>query len=325
MAKRASFSAISGKQSVAPAAAKPVVEQQAERSLPVVEVVVEEPDVPVIHTHEVLPNESVPEPDKQEETILEPEELIEEELDGSEEQQREAREEHDVRDMPVAEQSEPEQDFDIPSMAPAPAMTQKKEVEIADLFHKVEPESSEQHIDIEDTGETQESAFPEITLTENEGMKPGVFWAIAIVVATLIIGGALIAVKRGALGRSVIPMLAKPTPTSAPTPTVLVTPTPTMPAVSKKDIKISVLNGGGVKGAAGDMKKLLEAKGYIVASTGNAPDFTYDKTAITVKFGKEDLLTVLGADIGSEYPLGTTSATLSKSSAVDAQVIVGKK
>ncbi len=326
MAKRASFSAISGKQPTAPVVSKPVVEPEPQRSIPVVEVVVEEPDVPVVTRDEPAPRELPREPELMEEALPEadtrPDEPYE---DVSSPEQSSTYEPEATPEPPVIEKVARPDDFDIPQMTPSSSMTQKKEVEIAELFRKGEPEVTEPLAGDTGIGQTEESAFPEITLTESEGMKPGVFWAIAIVVATLIIGGALIAVKRGALGRSVIPMLAKPTPTSVPTPTVLVTPTPTVPVVSKEDIKISVLNGGGVKGAAGDMKKLLEAKGYTVTSTGNAPDFTYEKTSIIVKFGKDDLLTVLSADVGGEYPLGTVSATLSKSSTVDAQVIVGKK
>ena len=73
------------------------------------------------------------------------------------------------------------------------------------------------------------------------------------------------------------------------------------------------------------MKKLLEEKGYTVADTGNTDEYTYEKTEILVKSGKEGYIALLEEDLKGTYTLGSGSATLSEDSSYDAQVIVGKE
>lgn len=122
-----------------------------------------------------------------------------------------------------------------------------------------------------------------------------------------------------------------PTPSVSPTPTKKISPTSTqkiIPSPTSKttstSLTVEVLNGSGVAGAAIKMKTFLTNLGYTVSSTGNADKFTYTKTMIRVKSSKSSSATQLEKDLSSDYSVEIGSP-LPASSAVDAQIIVGKQ
>jgi hypothetical protein len=94
--------------------------------------------------------------------------------------------------------------------------------------------------------------------------------------------------------------------------------------VKPGDLKVQVLNGGGKAGAASKMKTFLTEKGYVVTATGNTDQYSFDKTEIDVKAGKESALQLLKSDLEKEYTLGTMAASLSSDSPFDVRVTVGK-
>lgn len=148
--------------------------------------------------------------------------------------------------------------------------------------------------------------------------KKSIWWAIIVVGVAVLVGGGLIFLSGRSGGLS--GFVAQPTPT----PTV--TPIPTLaPALSRADLTIQVLNGSGVVGAAGKMRELLEEKGYSVANVGNTDEYTYEETQILVKQDLEAYLTMFKEDLGEEYSIGSTSASLEEDSPYDAQIIVGKE
>lgn len=160
---------------------------------------------------------------------------------------------------------------------------------------------------------------PEISAHKSAAL-PFATWVVVVLALAFLVGGGLIVYLRGPINFSMV--LAKPTPTPTPSPT----PTPTPVAtVSRADIRIKILNGGGVAGAASKMKTLLEDKGYTVVGTGNADVFTYDKTEISVKVGQEAVLTLLEADLKDAYSVGQASGDLAAETAYDVQIIVGKE
>ena len=107
-------------------------------------------------------------------------------------------------------------------------------------------------------------------------------WVGAMLGIAVAVGIGLIFLVRGTSGLPAFGV--KPTPTVAPT----IVPTPTIDAsILRKDISVRVLNGGGVAGAASKMKAFLEEKGYVVDSTGNTKEYTYNSTVVQVKAGKE--------------------------------------
>jgi hypothetical protein len=161
---------------------------------------------------------------------------------------------------------------------------------------------------------------PEITVVGKRDKTLGV-WVGAMLGIALAVGVSLIVLVRGPQTFTSMLPKAKPTPTIAPT----VAPTEAPVAVSRKDIQIKVINGGGVVGAGSKMKAFLEEKGYTVSDVGNADEYTYETTDIVVKAGKEAYGKMIADDLKVDYSLGSTSATLNESAAYDAEVIVGKE
>lgn len=127
-----------------------------------------------------------------------------------------------------------------------------------------------------------------------------------------------------------------PTDTPASSPTGAVsnpTVTPTTKAVNPIDVStgldrstlsIEVQNGSGETGVASKGSDVLKSFGYKVIATGNADNFNYENTTISVKSTKINFLALIKKDLGFSYTVGTTSADLSSSSTADALVIIGK-
>ena len=169
------------------------------------------------------------------------------------------------------------------------------------------------------TKESSPSVFPDITEHKSHSPAPVFLWAIIIIAVALLTGGTLLVVVSGL--PKLPTMFAKPTP--APTPAPIPTPTPI--AAVRGDITIQILNGGGTPGSAGKAKTFLEEKGYTVGDTGNTDEYSYKKTEVHVKAGKEAYLEFLKIDLAEDYTVGTSSADLSADAAYDARVIVGKE
>jgi len=66
-----------------------------------------------------------------------------------------------------------------------------------------------------------------------------------------------------------------------------ITASPTQPpaqvTVDPKQYTVSILNGSGITGQAGEIKKLLEDKGFVVNSVGNADKEDYTQMQIAAK------------------------------------------
>lgn len=124
-----------------------------------------------------------------------------------------------------------------------------------------------------------------------------------------------------------------PTPTEAPSPvpTLTVTPlpptpTPTpTPVLLKSDLRISVLNGSGVRGAANSAADFLKTLGYNVTKTGNAARYDYPLTTIAIKESKRAYLEGLKTDLAAKYQVSADVSVLTETEGFDAQVIVGQK
>lgn len=95
------------------------------------------------------------------------------------------------------------------------------------------------------------------------------------------------------------------------TPTSIITeqtPTSTQTPVDKKEVKVQVLNGTGISGGAGTLKKELVAIGFSEIEVGNANNKNYQKTQVTFDEGLPsslkneilDKLESLYADIDSD-------------------------
>jgi len=160
---------------------------------------------------------------------------------------------------------------------------------------------------------------PEITVIGKKD-KSLAIWVGAMLGIAVAVGVGLIFLMRGSSGLPTFGV--NPTPTVAPT----IVPTPTIDAsILRKDISVRVLNGGGVAGAASKMKAFLEGKGYLVDSTGNTKEYTYNATVVQVKAGKETQKTMLTDDLKVDYVLEASLEAVASDAAYDAIVIVGKE
>ncbi len=112
-------------------------------------------------------------------------------------------------------------------------------------------------------------------------------------------------------------------PDQTPIPTVAPDASPAA-ELDKSEISIQVLNGSGVAGAAGGVEDILSGADFENISTGNADNYDYQETEISVKAGQTDLLQELRQLLAEDYTLGTTDQALEATSEYDAVIIVGQ-
>lgn len=123
---------------------------------------------------------------------------------------------------------------------------------------------------------------------------------------------------------TVTPTKGTPTPTGKTTLTPKVSPTGTTTNLDRANLKVAVLNGSGVVGAAAKASDALKKLGYDVVSTGNADTSDYTSTTIQVTSTKKAYLDLLKSDLSSTYTIGTATADYTGTT-TDAVVIVGKE
>ncbi len=97
----------------------------------------------------------------------------------------------------------------------------------------------------------------------------------------------------------------------------------TIPAIDKSVIKISVLNGSGVKNSAKAVADTLTAAGFTVTGTGNARSFSYQTTYIYYKSGKDVEANLVKSAISDKTTEIKESNTV-VGSTNDIVVVVGK-
>lgn len=197
--------------------------------------------------------------------------------------------------------------------------TPKFEVEVekvAESEEKIEPKQQE-------TSDTVlETKTPELTVEvqkeSNPKSKKTFFLILIIILILVLVGGGIFIYKKSA-NKNEININNAPTPVPV---AEQVTPTPE-PLV-KDVLKIEILNGSGVPGAAGVAQKYLEGLGYKIEKTGNAKSFTVTKTEIAIKDDKQPYLGLLIKDLEGKYILATESSSLESSSPYDVVITLGK-
>lgn len=111
--------------------------------------------------------------------------------------------------------------------------------------------------------------------------------------------------------------------TLSPTPTFAPTPTKVKADLSKYEIEI--LNGTGIAGEAGRQKEVLEEKGFVISSIGNADNSNYTQTIIrTKKEVGEDFLDELKSVLGLSFKL-SENEELPDDAGSDVIVILGSE
>ncbi len=126
-------------------------------------------------------------------------------------------------------------------------------------------------------------------------LKTLIIFVISFVISFIVIFG-LFRFNASKVKISIPKLASKTTPTPSPKPTVKPQPTP---SVKREELKIIVLNGGGVVGKAKEISNFLLEEGYLEAIPKNVEgsDFSYEETLIKVKKGKEDAVTFIIEDL----------------------------
>ena len=147
-----------------------------------------------------------------------------------------------------------------------------------------------------------------------------IFWVgFPVFLITIAAAGGIAIYRYGdRLGKSeIIDVTASPVPPS---------PEPTLqPELNRENLKIQILNGRGIPGAANEAKKDLEALGYTDIETGNADSYAYQNTEVATTKDKTDYLELLIKDLSDRYEATKSTQTLEDENDFDAVIVVGEK
>ena len=209
----------------------------------------------------------------------------------------------------------------------------KKKVVIVEEVETVEETPQHEEVAIVEPKEPQKNEVAEVTTSvepEPEAVeeydKPNYLWIIvptALLVGALV--GGLITYFSGIANLST-DSSSSPTPMASVEPTVTSEATATPKSTFKRDgLKVQVLNGSGVSGAAGKAKTLLEGLGYVTVETGNASSSSFEMTEVAVKEASKDYLDLVIKDLSKEYEATAAAKVLPTSSKYDIVVTLGKK
>ncbi len=112
---------------------------------------------------------------------------------------------------------------------------------------------------------------------------------------------------------------------STPKPSLINSPTPTSrSSKTRSDLKIHVLNGSGVPGAASVAKTYLNSLGYTSVDIGNANIIADAKTTISVRPGFPELAPLITSDLKSKYQLSAEIGDLPVTGKYDIEIILAQ-
>lgn len=114
------------------------------------------------------------------------------------------------------------------------------------------------------------------------------------------------------------------TPTNTPTPKPTVNPVDEQSGLDRSELSVTIQNGSGEAGVAGEASDILTNLGYDVVSTGNAENFDFENVTIQVKSASSEFLDLLKKDLGGSYTIKSATSDLDNSFSSDALVIIGK-
>lgn len=193
------------------------------------------------------------------------------------------------------------------------------------IEEKVEEEKMEE--DIKETSEEKPQTTVKAEYQDESDPvfeeKPNYLWIIiptALLVGGLV--GGLITYFSG------ISRLSAETPTSTPLATYMPQVTPTeapKTSIKREDLKVQILNGSGVSGAANKAKTFLEGLGYKGVEVGNASSSDFAETEVSIKDSKKEFLSTLTTDLSKNYTVSKETKTLAASSKYDIVITLGKK
>lgn len=208
----------------------------------------------------------------------------------------------------------------------------KKKVVIVEEVESVEETPKHEEVAVEPNKESQKTEVAEVTKPveqEPEAVeeydKPNYLWIIvptALLVGALV--GGLITYFSGIANLST-DSSSSPTPMASVEP-VVTEATATPKSTFKRDsLKVQVLNGSGVSGAAGKAKTLLEGLGYSGVDTGNASASNFTTTEVAVKESAKEFLDLVIKDLSKDYTATAAAKVLPTSSKYDIVITLGAK
>lgn len=200
--------------------------------------------------------------------------------------------------------------------------------EVEDETPEKEKEEEKKEEKVEETSDSKKEESSE----EEEGSKkdkPGVGKLLWIIIPTTLLVGALAGgvITYFSGYSSAVP---EPTPTAQATipPDTEQTTTETTDQekeLQRSEVKIQVLNGSGVGGAAGKARDVLEKLGYVDVAVGNADSSTYTETEIAAKKDKSDYAELVSTDLKDSYSLASEVGTVPDTSDYDIIITLGSK
>jgi hypothetical protein len=97
-------------------------------------------------------------------------------------------------------------------------------------------------------------------------------------------------------------------------------------AASLASLKVEINNGSGVKGEADNVAGILKNAGFSDIKTGNADNYNYLKTIVSLKQGiPTSLYQTISNLLKDNYDVASASSNLSQTSLFDILIVVGKK
>jgi hypothetical protein len=104
------------------------------------------------------------------------------------------------------------------------------------------------------------------------------------------------------------------------------TPTPTVAEVELDTLKVNILNGNGTAGEAGRVKETLEGVGFKEFTSGNAANYNYTSTEISMKDSvPESVFTKIKESLTKTYIVEKSETKLGADSSYDIVIIIGAK
>lgn len=180
------------------------------------------------------------------------------------------------------------------------------------------------------SGEAPFQDFPSYTERQSRSSKVVVLFLVLFFVVVAIFVGLYFLGKNAEEKRESVASV----PTQMVSPTTIVSPeekkaspsaSPTPEkTLERSELRVVVLNGSGIAGAAGKVSTVLKNAGYSVERVGNATQFTYQGITILITEKKRGYLSQLKEDIAAEEPSVTIETEISDDISADAEVIIGK-
>jgi len=188
-------------------------------------------------------------------------------------------------------------------------------------------ESNKSAVSSDEAKKWLKSVSPELETESGseKGSKAKIF--IVIIVIAIILG--IIAGGFYYYRSKVSSTPEKPTQPSTSTETV-VTPEPTEEPVTEEidfsEYSVSILNGSGVPGEAGNAESLLSDLEFSSIDTGNAESYDYENTEVSLKGGlPRGIFTKIEEPLSEDYKVTLSETTLDEDSSFDIIIIVGSK